>query len=349
MDSICTHPVVDSGLINDVKLGLIRLGYVNDTVPNILVRDCYVAYAMIRQTGMFEASDTPFAINVLPKSIQDSMLLGSSAYSETLSLTIGDVLMSEQCELVVPATLLNQIKTGLIELGYASEATPLTVIQDCYYRYVVVRQTGAVTNIPYAACFLPTEIQDILNPPTAGVYFALASTEALNELHNGIKNGTIVRDWINPIDLLPDNELILTNDGDLGAFNQVTVRTLATNVQNDGGGEYTLINVKKFIISMCLEGLTDAEVAKMAAGTSEIEIYQETTVGVFDTLIPNTQVAQILYKHTDNKYYFFADRTTIGKEATTNPLLRLGIKQNATSEIQTIDPIQTVYSAMEVV
>lgn len=61
--------------------------------------------------------------------------------------------MSEQ--LTAPVDQLQFIKDGLIELGYANADTPLIVIQDLYYKYIIVRQTGFNPDIPYAIGLLP--------------------------------------------------------------------------------------------------------------------------------------------------------------------------------------------------
>lgn len=61
--------------------------------------------------------------------------------------------------IVVPASLLPHIKEGLITMGYADESTPLHSIQDLYYKFVMVRQTGKLTNIPYSLESLPIELQ----------------------------------------------------------------------------------------------------------------------------------------------------------------------------------------------
>ena len=65
-------------------------------------------------------------------------------------------------ETVVPATILNEIKTGLIAVGYAQEDTPLSFIQDAYFKYVMITQTGFNPSVPYAIGLLPKSIQDQL-------------------------------------------------------------------------------------------------------------------------------------------------------------------------------------------
>lgn len=69
--------------------------------------------------------------------------------------------MANTDELVVPATLLEPLKQGLIKLGYATESTPLSFVQECYHRYVVVRQAGANVQIPHALVFVPKELRDL--------------------------------------------------------------------------------------------------------------------------------------------------------------------------------------------
>lgn len=63
---------------------------------------------------------------------------------------------NKNIEIVVPATLINSIKKGLIELGYATEATDPAFVQDCYFKYVMINQTGFNPNMPYALCFMLT-------------------------------------------------------------------------------------------------------------------------------------------------------------------------------------------------
>ena len=59
-----------------------------------------------------------------------------------------------------PAELIADIKAGLITLGYATEDTPDEFVQDCYFKYIMIRQTGFNPNMPYALGLLPQEIQD---------------------------------------------------------------------------------------------------------------------------------------------------------------------------------------------
>lgn len=64
-----------------------------------------------------------------------------------------------------PAEHIAVIKTGLISLGYATEDTPDEFVQDAYFKYIMIRQTGFNPNMPYAVGLLPQEIQDQLTPP----------------------------------------------------------------------------------------------------------------------------------------------------------------------------------------
>lgn len=74
---------------------------------------------------------------------------------------------------VVPATLLEDIKKGLVALGYAHLDTPLSFIQDCYFKYVMVHQValtkGFSPQIPYAISLLPQAIKDQLGPTFVGI------------------------------------------------------------------------------------------------------------------------------------------------------------------------------------
>lgn len=58
-----------------------------------------------------------------------------------------------------PAEHIAAIKTGLVALGYAQEDTPNEFVQDCYFKYIMIRQTGFNPNIPYALSLLPSAIQ----------------------------------------------------------------------------------------------------------------------------------------------------------------------------------------------
>lgn len=55
----------------------------------------------------------------------------------------------------VPAENLQAIKTAMIELGYATSATPLISVQDVFYKYMRINHTGANPNIPYDFDSLP--------------------------------------------------------------------------------------------------------------------------------------------------------------------------------------------------
>lgn len=65
-------------------------------------------------------------------------------------------------EYKVPAENLAEIKQGLISLGYATEETSMEFIQDCYFKYILVRQTGFNPHIPYAVALLPKELREQL-------------------------------------------------------------------------------------------------------------------------------------------------------------------------------------------
>lgn len=55
----------------------------------------------------------------------------------------------------VPADQLAQIKQGLIKLGYTDESLSDEVVQDFYYKYTIVRQTGFDPDTPYAINLIP--------------------------------------------------------------------------------------------------------------------------------------------------------------------------------------------------
>lgn len=63
----------------------------------------------------------------------------------------------------LPAKLIADIKKALIDLGYANSQTSDAVIQDAYFKYVMVRQTGTNPLMPYALDLLPQELRDRLS------------------------------------------------------------------------------------------------------------------------------------------------------------------------------------------
>lgn len=65
-------------------------------------------------------------------------------------------------EITVSAEILTPLKEALIKIGYATEDTPLEFVQDAYFKYVMVRQTGFSPSLPYAIGLLPKELQDQL-------------------------------------------------------------------------------------------------------------------------------------------------------------------------------------------
>lgn len=70
-----------------------------------------------------------------------------------------------------PATHITAIKAALIKIGYATPNTPDTFIQDEYFKYIMVRQTGFNPLMPYSTGLLPKEIRDLLDTlPTYPTY-----------------------------------------------------------------------------------------------------------------------------------------------------------------------------------
>lgn len=121
---------------------------------------------------------------------------------------------------VVPATILNEIKTGLIAVGYAHESTPLSFVQDAYHKYVMVNQVsltkGFSPSLPYALALLPQAIQEQLgiNEPvdpelgTSGTYQVILGyygSQSLMEL--APENFPAINVYINDVKLERSVEL----------------------------------------------------------------------------------------------------------------------------------------------
>lgn len=216
-------------------------------------------------------------------------------------------------ELVVPATILDEIKTGLIAVGYAHEDTPLSFIQDAYFKYVMITQTGFNPSVPYAIGLLPKSIQDqlITNPEVPNdslVYLKAPSASVYASLISEIIAGTFVSGT--PFDqvyrLSPDASRVVAYPGVNGVVFDVIDRTIL------GARNGALIAVDSFngsnnlVIITEVVNMTDSMFAEIVAQTSPIKIsirqaheyegaWQELPAGFLPTFI---------HKHSSGKFYF---------------------------------------------
>ena len=72
-----------------------------------------------------------------------------------------------------PAELITEIKEGLINVGYATEATDDGVVQDKYFKWVIVNSTGDNPLMPYSLDSVPQGLKAYLpttEPEFDGVY-----------------------------------------------------------------------------------------------------------------------------------------------------------------------------------
>lgn len=216
-------------------------------------------------------------------------------------------------ELVVPATILNEIKTGLVAVGYAQEDTPLSFIQDAYFKYVMITQTGFNPNIPYAIGLLPKSIQDQLVstpevPSDTSIHLKIPGTVEYNAIRNDIIAGTFVNgtpfDQVYRLSVDETKASIYpgTNGISFDVHDQTVLGTKTDNLImiNSVNGNNNLLIITE------IANLTDSILADMIAGTSPITIgirqahaeggvWQDIPVGFFPTFI---------HKHSNGKFYF---------------------------------------------
>lgn len=71
-------------------------------------------------------------------------------------------------EIVVPETLLPDLKDALEYFGYANTDTPIGFVQECYIRYINAKYPGFNANVPYALEYLPPQMRDLFIDPNEG-------------------------------------------------------------------------------------------------------------------------------------------------------------------------------------
>ena len=86
-----------------------------------------------------------------------------------------------------PASLLIQIKVCLIGVGYATPLTPITMVQDSYFRYVVINHT--LKESP----FIPSTIEEIPEPLKPFLYPEISKSDPIQLVNS---NGDIIFDGV---------------------------------------------------------------------------------------------------------------------------------------------------------
>lgn len=220
-------------------------------------------------------------------------------------------------ETVLPATILGEIKTGLIAVGYAHESTPLSFVQDAYFKYVMVNQVsltkGFSPAVPYAIALLPKSIQDQLVstpelPSDTSIHLKTPGNVEYSAIRDDIIAGTFVNGT--PFDqvyrLSADETKASVYPGTNGisfdVHDQAILGTKTDNLImiNSVNGNNNLLIITE------VANLTDAILAEMIAGTSPITIsfrqaheeggvWQDIPVGFLPTFI---------HKHSNGKFYF---------------------------------------------
>lgn len=233
---------------------------------------------------------------------------------------------------VVPAELLDQIKLGLIALGYASESTPLSFVQDCYISYMLVRQVQLPnTNIPYALDLLPQELRDQLGNPGGGggietqldgLIALVGDTYDLSPmtaLHQAFLNGTLTNGYsdasVKASELAAlDTEIKYKLDPIYFSYGIEAAAGITQSTDNTTYPNYTsAILTKKFLNGFKILNLTDAHFDKLKAGTVTAILKYKEIIGdmdINDSELPWTSVPldmRYIYKWSGNYYYLISD------------------------------------------
>lgn len=219
----------------------------------------------------------------------------------------------------VPASLLPQIKQALIKLGYAEESTPLSSIQDAYYKYVMVRQTSTMTNtnIPYAIGLLPKNILDGIESDTGGgdggsagglVNLRMPSVQAMKSLYQDIRSG-LWASALNPALGLGTVPLANVNDFEFNLVDsQIQITPINVGAFNVTESGMTAVGAS-FVSLLEVENVTDSQIASMIDGTTGIDLYQLT--GDTPTQYPNEYYPLLLSQHPVSKKYYVVFPTTV--------------------------------------
>lgn len=145
-------------------------------------------------------------------------------------------------ETVVPATILNEIKTGLIAVGYAHESTPLSFVQDAYFKYVMINQTGFNPSIPYAIALLPQSIQAQLAPevPNVPIIGMWAYTQGMDD-QNRIVGDFTIQISVDPYNATIDTSQFYFTIRDVASLSLID--PVIEFAHDEWGGLYASINI----------------------------------------------------------------------------------------------------------
>lgn len=188
----------------------------------------------------------------------------------------------------IPATLLADIKSSLIALGYATTDTPLNVIQDLYLKYVLVNQTGYNANIPYSLCYLPKSLKDHFpdldcgggtTPTVIKTLIQPISAQTLMGIHAAVLDGSLVLDNVQ-VDSLAWLEDIEYRDAttEVGSKTDIFIKSpfIASTPRSSQTYPPVMLDDASILVGCELVNLTEAEFIKIRNATSNAEYHQAT-------------------------------------------------------------------------
>lgn len=239
--------------------------------------------------------------------------------------------------IVVPASIINNVKEGLIKLGYATEATDPTFVQDCYFKWVIINQTGFNPNMPYAIDLLPKAIQQALGgttpvdptepevPDDGSMRLVIPSTEDYNSLLNQMRSGA----WeISTPEISGADSIIRAEHARITTSQSrgLIIEDLDPScIQNDQGDSYIISHVIPMIVE--LKNVDQAQIDDMLAGTSQSQLYMRQ--GDTWVPLPTDALGSLVIVHpTTGKFYIILAIQVVAKPYQPISIYNLALDQD---------------------
>ena len=226
---------------------------------------------------------------------------------------------NDKIEIVVPASIIDQVKEGLIKVGYADESTDPEFVQDCYFKWVMVNQAGFNPNMPYAICLLPKTIQQALGygdgteptePTNPGaLFFRIPESAKQKAIVDAIVGGTYSPAGFTGLD---SSVLHTTEEVEYKKTSIGTEVVLASTRLIQGQDETTVSTTKSLLIILEVVGLTpEIRGALLNEETpTKVYLFESGSWGDLPYAFLDSYIAQF----TDGKYYAVIPSNTLDRE-----------------------------------
>lgn len=224
--------------------------------------------------------------------------------------------MTNGNNIVVPAELIEQVKEGLIKLGYATESTDPAFVQDCYFKWVMINQTGFNPHMPYALCLLPKAIRDVLNIECGGGgvepdLYQLISPNAVD--YTGLIASILSGAWQLNSPLFPNPSTDIHNLDQI-EFEQDS-RGLVVNIKDPTiialQNGTRVVTSKSIPVLVEVHGFTDDNYDDLVNGNSDLEVYFNNGTTNWSVMNPSQLQTFLKKNNVNGKYYFVFGTNTL--------------------------------------